>query len=150
MNGLDGLTISEFHLLKDSGAFNSNSQGTLVIPNPSVVTIDAGNVTATMSVAGVPVANITLPDLSLRPGNISYPFYATTNQTQVAALLQKPEYSCGLLPLDVKADASTFDGQVIPYLTVALQSAALKVDLDVAPTLNEAGFGFLLGKSCGK
>lgn len=150
MNGLEGLTISEFHLLKDSGAFGSNSQGALVIPNPSVVTIDAGNVTATMSVGGVSVANITLPDLSLRPGNISYPFYATTNQTQVAALLQKPEYSCGLLPLDVQADASTFDGQVITYLTVALQSAKLKVDLDVAPTLKEAGFDFLLGKSCGK
>jgi len=115
-----------------------------------VVTIDAGNVTATMSVAGVTVANITLPDLSLQPGNNSYPFYATTNQTQVAALLKEPEYSCGKLPLDVKADASTYDGQKIEYLTVALQSATLRVDLDVAPTLNEAGFGFLLGDSCSK
>jgi hypothetical protein len=115
-----------------------------------VVTIDAGNVTATMSVAGVTVANITLSDLSLQPGDNSYPFYATTNQTQVAALLKQPEYSCGKLPLDVQADASTYDGQRIEYLTVALQSATLKVDLDVAPTLNEAGFGFLLGDACSR
>jgi hypothetical protein len=150
LNGLQGLSISAFHLSKDAGAFNSNSYGTLLIPNPSVVTIDAGNVTATMSVAGVNVANMTLPDLSLQPGDNSYPFYATTNQTQVAALLKQPEYSCGKLPLDVQADASTYEGQRIEYLTVALQSATLKVNLDVAPTLNEAGFGFLLGDACSK
>jgi hypothetical protein len=150
LNGLQGLTITAYHLLKDAGPFNSNSNGTLIIPNPSVATIDAGNVTATMSVAGVTVANITMPDLSLQPGNNTYGFYATTNQTQVAALLKEPEYSCGKLPLDVHADASTYDGQRIEYLTMALQSASLRVDLDVAPTLNEAGFGFLLGDACSK
>jgi hypothetical protein len=148
LNGLQGLTITSFRLLNATGAFNSNSEGTLAIPNPSVITIDTGNVAATMSVSGQMVGNITLPNLSLRPGNTSYPFFATTNQTQVAALLKQPEYSCGELPLDIHADASTFDGQVIPYLTAALQSANLSVKLNVAPTLNEAGFKFLLGDSC--
>lgn len=121
-----------------------------MVPNPSVVTLDAGNVTATMSVGGVAVANITLPDLSLQPGNGSYPFYSTTNQTQVALLLQQPQYSCGELPLEIDADASTFDGHVIEYLTAALKSSTLRVRLNAAAALQDAGFGLLLNDSCRK
>lgn len=148
MNGFEGLSISEFHLLSKGGDFNSNSRGVIVLPNPSVVSIDAGNLTATLSVADTVIGNITLPDLSLQPGNLSYPFWSTTNQTQVAALLQEPVYSCGVLPVDVRPDASTFDGQVIPYLTRTLQSATLQILLDIAPTLDEAGFGFLIRGNC--
>lgn len=148
LNALEGLFISEFKLLKEPGLFNSNSQGALMVPNPSVVTLNAGNVTATMSVGDVVIGNITLPDLSLQPGNGSYPFYSTTNQTEVALLLQQPQYRCGELPLEIDAGASTFNGQVIGYLTAALKSSTLKVDLNVAPALQEAGFGFILGDSC--
>lgn len=151
MNALDGISISEFHLLKDeTGAFNSNSKGVIVVPNPSVVTIDAGNVTATMSVGDVLIGNLTIPDMSLEPGTLSYPFWATTNTTQVAGLLQQPQYTCGELPISVQAEASTFGGQVIPYLTKALTATVLQIPLDIKPTLNEAGFGFLIGKDCSK
>lgn len=103
-----------------------------------------------MSVGDVLIGNLTIPNMSLQPGTLNYPFWATTNQTEVAGLLQKPEYTCGELPISVRADASTFDGQVIPYLTKALNSTVLKIDLDIKPTLDEAGFGFLIGKDCSK
>lgn len=54
-----------------------------MIPNPSEITMDAGNVTATMRVADTLIGNVTLPDLTLKPGNETYTMYATTNQTAV-------------------------------------------------------------------
>lgn|ERR1712080_101200 len=119
-----------------------------MIPNPSEITMDAGNVTATMRVADTLIGNVTLPDLTLKPGNETYTMYATTNQTAVGGLLQQSAYRCGVLPLDVTPDQSVYDGQVIPYLTTALRAATLRVDLDVGPALAEAGFGALIPDDC--
>merc|ERR1712080_22524 len=50
LNKLMGFNITRFSLLQDTGPFNANAGGQVMIPNPSKITLDAGNVTATMRV----------------------------------------------------------------------------------------------------
>lgn len=140
--------MAKLHPLLKDDVYHANTKGKIMLPNPSVITIDSGNVTATMSVAGVPLANITMPNLSLRPGNNTYTFYSTTHIAQVVAMLKKGRSTCGKLPLDIKPDASTFNGQKIEYMSKALQAAPMKIDLDVGPVLKSLKLGFLLDPSC--
>lgn len=116
-----------------------------MIPNPSVLTLALGDVFVDMYVNGTLIANATLPSLELTPGNNTYAMEATTNQTQVALLLQQPEYHCGVLPVEIAGNRSVFDGQVLPYYTGALQSATMRTDFDIRPTLEEAGLGAAVG-----
>lgn len=149
MNGLLGFQIAKLHpLLFKDDVYHANTKGKIMLPNPSVITIDSGNVTATMSVGGVPISNITMPNLSLRPGNNTYTFYSTTQISQVVAAVKQARSGCGKLPVDITPDASTFNGQRIDYMSKALQAAPMKIDLDVGPVLKSLKLGFLLGEEC--
>ena len=144
-----GFEVAKLHpLLFKDDVFHANTKGKIMLPNPTVITIDSGNVTATMSVAGVPLANITMPNLSLRPGNNTYTFYSTTHIAQVVAMLKKGRSTCGKLPVDITPDASTYNGQKSEYMSKALSAAPMKIDLDVGPVLKSLKLDFLLDPSC--
>jgi hypothetical protein len=149
LNGLAGFKVAKLHplLFKDE-VYHANTKGKILLPNPTVITIDSGNVTATMSVAGVPISNITMPNLSLSPGNNSYTFYSTTQLSQVVAVLKQARSKCGKLPVDITPDASTYNGQRIDYMSKALQAAPMKIDLDVGPIVKAFKLDFLLDPSC--
>jgi len=145
LNGLKGLEVTEFHLLTESLADGSNAIGNVTVPNPSVMTLALGDVSFDMSVEGTFIGNATMPDLTLRPGNHSYPIHVTSNQTRVATIIQRPEYHCGVFPVDIAGKQSVYGGQVLPYYTEALMHNDLTTMLNVSAALNEVGFGFALG-----
>jgi len=148
LNGLKDLVMTNFTLLKTAYSNGTNAMGVIAINNPSVLTLAMGDVTQTQFVDGIQISNSTLPNFTLLPGNNTYPIYFTTNETATVQVLQKPQYKCGLFDVDIKTNASTYNGQEIPYFTQALQSATLTTQLNIAPALNQAGLGFVLGKGC--
>jgi len=149
LNGLLGFKVAKIYpVIVPDEVYHANTHGKIVLPNPSVITADVGNVTATMSVNGVPISNITMPNMSLRPGNNSYPFLATTRLPQVVALLKEARSGCGKLPVDITPEASTVNGQNIEYMSKALQANPMKMDLDFGPSLKAFGLGFLLAADC--
>lgn len=148
LNGLKELVVTNFTLLKTAYSNGTNAVGTIAINNPSVLTLAMGDVTQNQFVDGIQISNSTLPNFTLLPGNNTYPIYFTTNETATLQVLKKPQYQCGLLNVDIKTNASIYNGQEIPYFTQALQSATLTTELNLAPALNQAGLGFVLGKGC--
>ena len=139
------MNVTSFHLLKEGLPDGGNAQGTVFIPNPTVITLGMGNVTMDMFVAGTFIGNATLPSLFLRPGNNTVPIHVTVNQTAVVNLLQEDKYRCGVLPVDIAGKKSMYDGEELTYYSAALQANKLQNDLNVRPALEEAGFGFVLG-----
>jgi hypothetical protein len=137
--------VTEFHLLTKSLSDGANAIGNVTIPNPSVMTLALGDVSFNMSVNGLFIGNATMPDLTLRPGNNSYPIHVTSNQTRVVGIIQEPRYHCGVFPVDIAGDKSVYDGQVLPYYTEALKHNQLTTVLNITDALNEVGFGFALG-----
>jgi hypothetical protein len=137
--------VTEFHLLTESLPDGANAYGNVTIPNPSVMTMELGNVSFDMTVNGLFIGNATMPDLTLRPGNNSYPIHVTSNQTRVAGIIQEPRYHCGVFPVDIGNGTSVYNGRVLPYYTAALKANKLQTILNVTDALNEVGFGFALG-----
>jgi hypothetical protein len=148
---LKGLTVTSFHLQSRSGPFNSNANGTVLIPNPTVISLSMGNVTLTMSVDGTVIGNATIPDLSLTPGNATHPLFATVDTTAVVGLLSQPDYHCGILPVEIAGNQSIYNGQELTYYSKALQANKMVNQLNVRPAIIEAGFGFVVGNDsvCG-
>jgi hypothetical protein len=148
MNGFKGLEIQNFSLLKTAAANGTNAMGDVFIPNPSSVTMTVGDASFNLFVDDTAIGNATIPDLTLLPGNNSYPISITQKQAAVAALLLSDPAACGTLPITIKGVASVVDGVEIPYLSKALQSNALHTTLDVAPALRAAGLGAVISKDC--
>ncbi|EXJ91011.1 hypothetical protein A1O1_04118 [Capronia coronata CBS 617.96] len=144
LNGLNGLTLSDFTILTSSQPDGANANGTVMIPNPSIATYQMGNVSLTMSVAGLPVGVATLPDVLLKPGNNTFNMRAVTNQTAVVGLIFT-DYKAGILPVDIVANGSVYDGQHLNYYEQALRTNNVTIQLDVIKALEDAGLAELLG-----
>lgn len=144
LNSLKGFNLTEFNILTSEQEDGANANGTVSIPNPSVVSVELGTVTLDMSVAGTPVGVATIEDLVLKPGNNLFEMRAVTNQTAVVTLIFT-DYKDGILPIDVVGNTTTFNDQSLPYYEKALQSNKLRLNLDVIDALERAGLAGLLG-----
>ena len=137
--------MTEFNILTTTLPDGSNANGTVSIPNPTVMTMAMGNVTLSMSVAGLPIGYSTLPNLVLRPGNNTVPMLAVTNQTAVVGLIFESQYKSGILPIDIVGNTTSYNGQDLPYYEAALKENKLTIHLDVIKALEEAGLAGYLG-----
>lgn len=110
-----------------------------MIPNPTNGTFSFGDTVVDQYIDGVFVANSTIPDLVLRPGNQTYDLRSSTNATAIAEALLKPRFRDGILPIDVVGVASVVDGQEIPYFSAALQASTVRTQLDVWDVVGDTG-----------
>lgn len=121
-----------------------NANGTISIPNPTVISIELGTVTLDMSVAGTPVGKAVIEDMVLKPGNNDFAMRAVTNQTTVVTMIFT-DYKDGILPIDVVGNTTTFNNQSLIYYEKALQANKLRLNLDVIDALERAGLAAALG-----
>jgi hypothetical protein len=147
LNSLKGFQITDFNILLTTLPDGTNTNGTVLLPNPTVMTLELGNVTLSLSVDGTPIGHSTLPNLILKPGDNHLPMLAVTNESSVIGLLLQPKYAKGILPIEIVGNTSTFNGKDLPYYGKALQGNKLNVDLDVGKALTKAGLGSLLGNT---
>jgi hypothetical protein len=147
LNGLDGLVVTNFSLLKTAYSNGTNALGEIAIYNPSVLTIEVGDLASDNYVNGELIANTTIPDLSIMPGNNTYPIYFSSNQTLVATLVES-DYRCGDLPVEIVTTKASYNGVEIPYLTQSMRAKNLSTTVNIAQALRDAGFGAILGSNC--
>lgn len=112
--------------------------GTVLIPNPSVLTITMGNVTFNNYVDNEFIGTSLLSDLVLKPGDNTVPMRSTVNQTIVIAKVAGT-YKDGILPVDIVGNSSVYNGQHLEYFEKALQSNKQHIKLNVAAALAGAG-----------
>jgi len=138
LNYLNGLNITEIHILKKPLADGSNMNGTVFIPNPSVMTLHLGNVTMDLSVEGRSIGQTLLPDLILRPGDNFAPMLSNVNQGAVITLITS-KYKNAILPLTIIGNSSKVGDKHLTYYEAAIRSNTVKLDLNVGPALKEMG-----------
>jgi len=127
LNGLKGFNTTNLKLnLTTTGP---NLMGNAYIPNPSVMTIQMGNVTLNLTTAkdGV-IGNATILDFTLKPGDNNIPMSAYINQTLVLSSMN----SSGFVDIDVIGTSSVFNGEHITYYEKALSSNTLSLSLRVS------------------
>lgn len=141
LNHLSGLNISDIKILsgaKEILSDGSNMLGTVHIPNPSVMTLDLGNVTMNLAVAGKPIGYSLLPDLVLRPGENNVPMQARVDQAAILTMVLNT-YKNGVLPLEIVGNSSIRNGEHLTYYEEAIKANTIKLDLDASPALKEIG-----------
>lgn len=138
LNKLSGFNITDFQILLTPADDGSNMNGTVFIPNPSVMTIDLGNVTLDLSVQGTPIGQSLLPDLVLKPGNNIVPMRSTVNQSLVIGMITR-SFTDGMLPIDIVGNSSISNGQHLPYFEAAIKANTMHVNLNVGTALAALG-----------
>jgi hypothetical protein len=142
-NSLPNFAVSSLKLLLKPQSDGTNLLADVSIPNPTVQTIQLGDLAMSLSVPGnstsktpsTPIGIAHLSNVTLVPGNNTLPLRATTNEMLVFGLVQaNPTYLNGL-PVDIAIHNSTLNGVVIPYFTRALQANTLHVSLNVAQAI---------------
>jgi hypothetical protein len=112
--------------------------GTVYIPNPSVMTLDLGNVTMNLAIDSTPIGYALLPNLVLKPGNNTMPMQAHVQPLVVYDLVQR-KYKNAIVPLQIKGNSSIKDGVTLKYYEEAIKTNTVLVDLNVGPALSTLG-----------
>ncbi|KAL8948649.1 MAG: hypothetical protein Q9222_005181 [Ikaeria aurantiellina] len=144
LNGLAGFNVTSFTIKLTPDPDGTNMEGTVYIPNPSVMTIAMGNVTFNNYVDNEFIGISSLSDLVLKPGNNTVPMKSAVNQTFVIEKVVGT-YKDGMLPVDIVGNSSVYDGQHLEYFEKALSSNRQHIILNVGAALAAAGAGGLIG-----
>ncbi|KAL4872711.1 hypothetical protein BDV12DRAFT_125223 [Aspergillus spectabilis] len=131
LNKLDGFKIEKLNLDpgRDDG---NNANGTVFIPNPSVLRLAMGNITLDVSANGTAIGQSFLNDLVLEPGDNRVPMLSSLNTTLLFPFLRGGSTT---IPLTIIGNSSVYNGREIPYFTAALAANELTVDLDLLQVL---------------
>ncbi|KAH8725325.1 hypothetical protein GQ44DRAFT_739769 [Phaeosphaeriaceae sp. PMI808] len=141
LNHLKGLNITSIKILSGVNQIlpdGSNMIGTVSIPNPSVMTLDLGNVTMNLAAGGSPLGTALLPNLVLKPGENIVSMQSNVKQLTVLELI-KSKYNNAILPLEITGNSSISNGKSLSYFAEAIKSNTVKVDLNVGPALAAIG-----------
>lgn len=141
LNKLSGLEIFDLKILSGQSEIlsdGSNLIANVSIPNPSVMTLDLGNVTMNLSVKGKAIGYALIPNLSLKPGDNKLPMQSRVDQLTILGLVQST-YKDAVLPLEIVGNSSVRNGQHLTYYEDAIKSNTINLDLNIAPAL--AGLG---------
>jgi hypothetical protein len=114
--------------------------GTASIPNPSLMTIDLGNVTMNLSVDKKPLGTSFLPNLILKPGDNNVTMQGRVDQVTVLELITT-KYRNAVLPMEITGNSSVSaqTGERLAYFEDAMRENVVKLDLDVGEALREFG-----------
>ncbi|KAH7408221.1 hypothetical protein DE146DRAFT_365777 [Phaeosphaeria sp. MPI-PUGE-AT-0046c] len=139
LNKLSGLNITDIKILTGTAKLpdGSNMLAKVYIPNPSVMTLDLGNVTMNLAIDSTEIGYAFLPNILLKPGNNTVDMQAHVNPLVVYEQVTK-KYKNAVVPLSVSGNSSVKDGVHLTYYEEAIKSNVVKLDLNVGPALEEA------------
>lgn len=143
LNKLSGLQITNIKILfgtKNKLSDGSNMIGNVIIPNPSVMTLELGNVTMNLSIDSESIGTALLPDLVLKPGQNNSTMSAILDQEGLPVIsLVQSKYKDGVIPLSIVGNSSIRNGEHLEYFEEAIKSTNINVKLDIGPALKEIG-----------
>jgi hypothetical protein len=136
-NALKGFSMLNFSVSLVPGPDGSNMHGFLSIPNPSVITVEMGNVTFNNFVDGDLIGNSTIQNFVLAPGSNTVAMTSIVDQGKVLTLIAT-KYTSGVIPIDVIGKSSVYNGQHLPYFEAALKASKQTLNLDVGAAVKAA------------
>jgi hypothetical protein len=145
LNGLKGLRVTDVNLTMTNFGDGSNMHGTVIIPNPSVMTLQIGDMVQDLFADGKPIGNTTIKGVLLKPGDNMFPVTSYTNQVAIIPMIGPgKKFPTGVLEIVAKTREITFEGKVIPYFTESMKDAPVTFKMDIGPNLRAMGMGAIL------
>lgn len=135
LNGLQGFNVTDIKLNLTAPVGQPNLHGYAYIPNPSIMTIEMGNVTLILSTAtaGV-VGNSTIENMTIVPGNNTLPLTATLDQALVIGSLN----ASGFVEMTITGKDVIYNGEHLTYYESAFASNVLTLEMNVEQILADS------------
>ncbi|CAG8096890.1 unnamed protein product [Penicillium salamii] len=147
-----GFTVSDMGLVA-KGDDGSNLQGNATLPNHSLLTLDLGTIVLDVKSGNLTIGNATLKDVTIYPGNNTFPLTGVLDISKVihnlGAVLasQASALKTGNLALDTITTSITWNGTLVPYYTKVMSGLTLTANLGVADLLKNSIHNLLSGNS---
>lgn len=134
LNQLKGFKITDNKVeLKNGG--KADISGNVHLPNPSVLTLELGQVTLDLSIDGTHIGQAVMEDVVLPPGGGVFPMTGETEQDKVLGMSSK--YEDLVFPIESVGNKSVVNGVEVPWLTELLASNVLRFDFDLGKALGD-------------
>ncbi|OAX83922.1 hypothetical protein ACJ72_01713 [Emergomyces africanus] len=115
LDGFKGLNIESAKVILPFQEDGTNLKVVLNIPNHSVITLDLGNLTLDLLSGNIPLGQVVIYDVLLKPGN-----------NTVNGDCQKVALSEGNLDLTINGNSTIYNGKHIPYFEDVLNNLTLR------------------------
>lgn len=146
LNGFHGLEVTSANL--DLVKTENNFNGTVDIPNASILTIEIGNTTFVNMYEGEDIGTVYIDDLILYPGINNRTMYADIEQRPVLeAVTTEPHCTDGVVPFELKGKDVVNNENKLAYFADALASLSTNVDIGLKDAFDRAGLEIGCGSS---
>lgn len=141
LNSFNGFHITDTALLLVPRADGTNLIGNAVLPNPSVLTIEIGDITLDIKAGDLVIGNATLTGFTLKPGTNVHPMTGILDLGTVLSNLdtvlksQSSLLKTGDLTLNTVTTSVVYDGVEVPYYTEVMSQLTLVAHVPVLSTL---------------
>ncbi|PLN86851.1 hypothetical protein BDW42DRAFT_198335 [Aspergillus taichungensis] len=144
LNKFKGLAISDATLLLPPEDDGTNLVGNITLPNPSVLELEVGTLQMDVKSGDLTVGNASLTDITLKPGDNTFPMNGVLDLKKVITNLgdviksQAPYLKKGKLSLNAVATSIVWDGTEVPYYTKVLRELTLPVEVAIGDILKNS------------
>jgi len=127
----------------------TNIKGTVILPNPSYVTFELGNVTLNMIVGGLIIGQGRIDNIVLKPGNNTVPIRATLAISKALQNLptiigsQVNALKNGNLEVSASGNSTIYNGQHIDYYEKVLNGLVVTGQVPIIQILLDSAKEFL-------
>lgn len=136
LNGFKGLEVTESEVDLAAKSGQDNFKGAAIIPNPSVLSLELGNVTFVNFLDGVELGKLHIDNFNLVPGPNAVNIRAEISQAPVlGALGKKPACETGIVEFEMLGDSVVNNGENLTYFADALKVQSQFVPLNIAEAL---------------
>lgn len=163
LKNFDGTAVVDSNVNLTADADGNNFFGTTVIPNRSMITFEIvrilppsipscshmflltdnekGNLTFTnFMVNEFNVGTVFVDNVTIKPGNNSFPLRANISQTPVLQTIQERPYcETGIIPFELQGQNVLNHGQRLAYYADAMATTNITTDIAVLPDLQALG-----------
>ncbi|KAJ5220250.1 hypothetical protein N7468_009454 [Penicillium chermesinum] len=143
LNSFEGFSLSDTYLKLPPLEDGTNLLGNATLPNPSVLTLEIGQIVLEVKSGDLVIGNATLEDVILRPGNNTFPVKGILdiptilqNIGQVLAD-QGPSIKQGSLSLVSTTRTVKWNGTVVPYYTDVMSQLPLTAKVGLVSTVKK-------------
>lgn len=141
LDSLTGFSISNSTVLFPASANGTNLIGIATLPNPSVLTIEIGNIILDIYSGNLLIGNATLEGVTLKPGNNTNSITGVLDLRKIINNLgdviesQASTISTGNLALNTIIRSVIWNDVEVPYYTKVLQELTLTANVGIVSTL---------------
>lgn len=146
LNKFEGFSIANSTFLLPAEDDGTNLVANITLPNPSVLSFEVGTITLDLKSGNTDlvIGNATVKDVTLRPGNNTFPLRGVIdigamigNLSEVLSS-QGPAIRTGALSLTAVTRSIVSNGTLIPYYTKVLGSLPLVANVSIGDVLRNS------------